>query len=237
LALVAAGWLLAISWGGAKAQTPAVFPRFGNTMALDPGHGGKDTGAKGESGATEKQICLALARRVTNLMEPALRIVLTRADDVAVSPVERSAIANSQNAGVLISIHAGAGFGRTASGVAIYYYQPAVKSAGRSDLKTAGEEIPLWQELQLPHLASSQRLAEMIRQAIQMVAGIPEVRLVPAPLVVLQSAAMPAVLIEAGYLTNPTDEERLSNPQQQEVLAQAIFKGVESFLAQARSLQ
>ncbi len=229
---LAMAWALSFSWGWAVAQSPAALAAHGVTVAVDPGHGGKDVGAKGSMGTTENQICLTLAQRLTQMLELSYRVVLTRGDDFEISQSERSAIANNQKADMLISIHTGAGFVHAAGGVVIYYYQPTAKSAGPSGSTLSGEGLTPWQDLQLSHRADSQRLARHLKTAFEAVAGMPDVRLVSAPLLVLQGADMPAVVIEVGSLSNPAEEERLNNPLQQENLAQAIMKGLEGYLAE-----
>lgn len=230
--MIIMGWmLLTVPLPGPARAQRSLFQDSKGTIAIDPGHGGSDAGAQGAEGSTEKEICLAIVRRMIDLMEPAYRIALTRSSDYNVKVQERSAVANNQKADLLISLHAGAGFLHSASGTTIYYYQPPAKTPDAPAASKSGTDQPIaWYDQQLRHIPASRQLAERLQQTLETAAGIPKVQIVQAPLAVLQGADMPAVVIEVGYLTNPAEEKRLLNPEWQEVLAQAIVKGIESFL-------
>lgn len=214
----------------ARAES-SLFSDHKGIVAVDPGHGGRDSGAKAGETASEKTISLNLARRLTDLLEPAYRVVLTRGGDYDVGLTDRAAAANHQKADLLISLHVAAGFQRTASGTTLYYYQPAAKEAGQPARSMYRDSEPKpWQRLQIPHISESRRLANLLQQSIATVAGIQDVRVAQAPLALLQGADMPAVLIEVGHLSNPEDERRLASPEGQAAMARALMKGIESFL-------
>ena len=213
----------------AQDQPPSPFAGAHGTVAIDPGHGGKDVGGRGNAGATEKEICLAIARELTHRLEPGYRVVLTRSDDYDIPLVERTAIANHHRADLFISIHTGASYLRNTEGMGIYHYQPAARAvAAPSPSNTA---LPLWHQAQMAHLNASQALAGSLRQSLTQLAGHPTVRTIAAPLAVLQGADMPAVIIEVGYLTHPSTEEELRSAEYQAALAKAIARGVERYFA------
>ncbi len=107
---------------------PELPPAFGqsssaiHTVAIDPGHGGDDAGVKGANGAIEKDVTLAIARRVKGVIEArlGLRVLLTRDDDRNVPLDERTAIANNNKADLFISLHANASLRKATSGATIF---------------------------------------------------------------------------------------------------------------------
>jgi len=216
-------WMAAVAVG----QPPSRQEAYRGIVAIDAGHGGRDLGARGTAGTVEKEVCLALARELTNLMEPAYRIVLTRGDDYDVPLQERTAIANHQKADLFVTIHTGASYLHSANGISIYYYQPAGKEAPRPK---GGDAATAWNRIQMPHLTASRELANDLKNALATLPGQPGARVIQAPLAVLQGADMPAVAIEVGYLTNPSTESALKSPQFQTALARVIARGIEHFI-------
>jgi N-acetylmuramoyl-L-alanine amidase len=213
----------------AQDQPPSPFAGAHGTVAIDPGHGGKDVGSRGNGGTTEKEICLAVARELAHRLEPTYRVVLTRSDDYDMPLIERTAIANHHRADLFIGIHTGASYLRNTEGMSIYHYQPAARTAAAPS--PPNTPLPLWQQAQMAHLNASQALAASLRQNLVQLAGRPAVRSIAAPLAVLQGADMPAVIIEVGYLTHPSTEEALRTAEYQAVLAQAIARGLERYYA------
>ncbi|KOR89085.1 N-acetylmuramoyl-L-alanine amidase [Paenibacillus solani] len=189
---------------------PAV-PNLNKTyrIVIDPGHGGKDPGATGASGAYEKTFNLSLAGRVVDLLEedPLFEPLLTRSDDQFVELDERAAKANDWNADAMISIH-----GNT-------YTDPM--TSGTETLYRHEESIPLAQTLQ-EHLVKGIGLRDR---------GIKEEQLK-----VLSKPTMPAVLIEVGYLTNAEDERFLLSNEGQDLAAQAIVDGLKDYFAESQEL-
>jgi len=223
--------MVIVTAGSAKAQDqpPSPFDGAHGTVAIDPGHGGKDVGSRGNSGTTEKEICLAIARELTHRLEPTYRVILTRSEDYDIPLVERTAIANHHGADLFISIHTGASYLRNTDGMGIYHYQPAARTTAAPS--PSNSTLPLWDQAQMAHLNTSQALAGSLRQSLTQLDGRPEVRIIAAPLVVLQGAHMPAVIIEVGYLTHPSTEDALRSAEHQAALAKAIAKGVARYFA------
>jgi len=200
-------------------------------VALDPGHGGNDTGGRGQGGTTEKEITLSLARRMALEMEPDYKVVLTRSDDYNVPLNERAAIANNQKADLLISLHTSSGFLHATQGINIYSF----KQAGKETSPPFATGGPIaWDRTQLPHAAAARQLAENLRRTLSALPGAPEVRVMQTPLTMLKGARMPAVLIEIGYLTNPATEKNLNAEDRQTAHARAIIQGIDIYMAGLR---
>ncbi len=207
------------------AAPPPAFSSQRAVIALDPGHGGNDRGAKAAHGTVEKQLCLTFALQLSQLLEPAYQVVLTRGDDYALDLRERTAVGNHNKADILISLHAAAAFVHSTSGINIYYYKPK-KQVQRGSSSGA----PAWEEAQLPYVGASLTLANFLRQSLAAIPETPPVQVFQAPLVVLQGAAMPAVVIELGYLTNSSDEEALASAERRSRYARSIAKAIGDYL-------
>ena len=218
----------------APPPTPSELPpAFGQpttpirTITIDPGHGGEDDGAKGTNGAKEKDLALSVARRVKAVIEARLgiRVLLTREDDRNVALDERTALANNNKADLFVSIHANASARKTVSGASIFvaaFDRDAARSAGVAERVPAFggglrdiEMVP-WDLAQIRHLDKSSEFATLLEQQFRDHVPLAMHPTEQAPLRVLESANMPAVLIELGYL---------SNPEQEKVLAGDVFQG------------
>lgn len=218
------------------------------TVAIDAGHGGEDVGAKGAGGLLEKDLSLALARRLKSLLESRLgvRVVMTRDDDRLVPPENRSALANNNKADLFISLHANSAFRPTTAGAVAY-----VASFTDAELATearAPERLPVfggglraieivpWRLAQIPHRDASSRFAQTIVESLGSVGARVPVAARPvehAPLRVLEAANMPAVLLEVGYLSNVAQEQSLATPESQNALASALLDAIVRFRNQA----
>lgn len=213
-------------------------------VAIDAGHGGDDLGARGSSGLVEKDLTLTLARRLKGLLESRLgvRVVMTREDDRAVPPEGRSALANNNKADLFISLHANSAYRPSAVGAVVY-----VASFTNAELATearAHERLPVfggglraieivpWQLAQIPHRDESARLAQAVVDSLGALGGRVPLAARPlehAPMRVLEAANMPAVLLEAGYLSNEAQEQALGTPDVQNALAAALVDAVVRF--------
>jgi len=222
---------------------PAALPAAGQgTLVLDPGHGGDDDGVRGAAGTREKDLALAVARRVKAAVEARLgiRVVLTRDDDRAVPLETRAAIANNNKADLFLSLHANASFRRTAAGASFFYasFEPEVEAAGamrRSErVPTLGggfREIELvsWDTAQLRYVARSADLARMLADEFRDRIPLSPHPVERAPIEVLRSANMPAVMVEMGYLSNDDQERLLADAGFQNTLVQAIYDAILRF--------
>lgn len=213
------------------------------TVAIDPGHGGEDEGAQGLDGTKEKDLTLAVARRVKALIEARLgiRVLLTRDGDRSVSLDERTAVANNSKADVFVSLHANASQRSSAAGASIVsaWFDPeAGRAVGTSDAAVllptfnggsrAIEVVP-WDLAQIPHLQRSNELARMIERQFRGRVPLASKPVDAAPLRVLESANMPAVLVEMGYLTNADQERLMTGDDFQATIALALYDAVLRF--------
>ena len=234
----------------AHAPQPLLSRQLGlkiSRIAIDPGHGGYDTGTKGPQGLLEKDLCLDVAMRLGQLIEENIaeaEVIYTRKDDRHVSLEERTSIANAANADLFISIHANSSDFREARGVETYYLSLAT-SPPSSELATR-ENAPAQSSLHdLPDLvakiARNDKIAESkllavdiqntLSQRLQLVSGSEKNRGVKqAPFVVLTGANMPAVLSEISFMSNASDESLLLESGQRQRVAEGLYRGIAAYL-------
>lgn len=214
------------------------------TIVIDPGHGGDDAGVRGAAGIAEKDVALAVARRLKTTIEARLgmRVLLTRESDKPISADGRAAIANNNKADVFISLHAN-GSPRAATRGALLFTLSLDKygEEARRQSQAAREVLPVfgggarefslveWELAQAAHLDGSNALAGIIDQKLRTTAGMPSVSLQRAPMRGLAGANMPAVLIELGYLSNAEEEQRLNSAEFQNGVALAVTESIAAF--------
>ena len=224
-------------------------PTFGppassiRTVTIDPGHGGSDEGTKGAGGLTEKTLTLTVARRVKAALEArlGLRVLLTRDEDRDVPLDVRTAVANNNKADLFISLHANASFRPEASGASILVAEFPDETQVRRSL--APQRVPvfgggmrdielvLWNQAQIRYLDQSSVFARTLEEQLQNRVALDSRPTDRAPLRVLASANMPAVLVELGYLSNPEHERQLASGEFQGAVAQAVVDAVVGFRA------
>jgi N-acetylmuramoyl-L-alanine amidase len=212
------------------------------TIVIDPGHGGEEQGARGAGGALEKDITLQVARRLRTMIESrlGLRVFLTRDDDRTMPLDNRSAYANSQRADAFISIHANAALRPSLKGAEVYYLSDdrtdAEPTAGSEDtvlpaLGGGARSIALlpWESAQAGVLQLSSTFASLVEQSLRNRVEMSQRPVQQAPFRVLVGATMPAVLVEVGYLSNPEQEQAMTQAAYQDQVAQALFEAVVQF--------
>lgn len=220
-------------------------------IVLDAGHGGKDPGAIGPGGTREKDITLALVLRAKKALEaarPDVQVALIRSDDTFIGLVDRTAIANTMNADLFISIHCNASTNHSSRGVETYYLDnttdhAALRLAAKENFvsEAAMEDSGDSTNKILADLITSSKvedsvpLAHSIQNSIirTLRAGYPEILdhgVKKAPFWVLTGATMPCVLIETSFISHPQEELRLQNSEYQDALALAIASGVGAYL-------
>jgi N-acetylmuramoyl-L-alanine amidase len=232
----------------AQPAPPEIPPAFGqsasaiHTVAVDAGHGGDDEGVRTADGAKEKDLTLTIARRVKAIIEArlGLRVLLTRDDDRNVPIDERTALANNNKADLFVSLHANGSMRATTTGASIFcaaFDKDAAQAAaagGAERLPTFGggsrdiEMVP-WDLAQTRHLDRSEAFAALLEQQFHDRVPMASRPIDRAPLRVLASANMPAVLIELGYLTNPEQAKLLTSDAFQNLAVQAIFDAIVRF--------
>jgi len=210
------------------------------TIAIDPGHGGGDEGARGPQGVKEKDVTLAVARRVRALVEGrlGLRVLLTRDDDRVVALEDRASVANNNKVDLFISLHANASWRASTKGTAVYCasFDPRADAAARA--ATVVERLPAfgggvreidvvpWDLAQTRHVDRSLEFAHILEDQLHGTLALGPRGVDRAPLRVLEPANMPAVLVELGYLSNPEQERQLASPDYQASISQAIADAV-----------
>ncbi|MGD8721877.1 MAG: N-acetylmuramoyl-L-alanine amidase [Desulfobacterales bacterium] len=214
----------------AAASKTIYWGRTKRSVVLDPGHGGADSGARSPDGTLEKQVALDLSRMIADEFDGPYRVQLTRTDDYRLEIERRTDIANNLKADVFISIHAGGSFSPVPGGSAIYCYK-----------ETASERLPYpdqnpdtlgnWDRIQLKHVRTSHLLARHLKDRLD---PLIDTEVLDAPVLVLQGADMPAVLIEVGYLSNPEEAKALRDSKHLEDVARAISGGVKAFFEDLR---
>ncbi|ADH86572.1 N-acetylmuramoyl-L-alanine amidase [Desulfurivibrio alkaliphilus] len=215
-------------------------------IVIDPGHGGKDPGAISPSGIKEKDVTLRISRLLAaQLRRQGNEVILTRDRDIFLPLEERTAIANSHEADLFISVHANAAANRQARGVETYILDvvasddQAMRVAARENASSArsfSELQGIVQEL-LNHakLQESQQLAEFVHQTtLTSLRGafggqIEDRGVRRAPFVVLIGAQMPALLVEVGFLSNPEEERLLADERYLNRLVQGIAEGINHY--------
>lgn len=202
------------------------------TVTIDPGHGGAREGARSTDGRLEKDLTLQLCRLIAELMTKRYRPVLTRDGDYDIEIERRTAVANHEKSDAFISVHLGGSFLHQVSGIHIYYFKPTGNpQSGETSFEDTDDlaSATSWDRIQEKHLSSSRLLAQVLSQQLQAIAPSIRCSVSAAPLLVLRGADMPAVLLEAGHLTNADDRRVLLEDGRMEATARAIAEGVEAF--------
>ncbi|MEW6097396.1 MAG: N-acetylmuramoyl-L-alanine amidase [bacterium] len=216
------------------------------TIIIDPGHGGKDPGAVGKHGILEKDVVLAMAKRLAQLLINRLKdvkILLTRDSDYFVPLRERTGFANYKKGDLFISIHANAAFSSYASGFEVYYLSPesdekarALAAVENKVLDLEEEKIPSkeidYTQLILGGLAQQEfidesiELAGIIQNTVCERLQLEDRGIKSAFFWVIKDAMMPAVLIETGFISNPYEAEKLNSEDFKDKMAQAICEAI-----------
>jgi N-acetylmuramoyl-L-alanine amidase len=218
------------------------------TIVIDPGHGGHDPGAIGPGGLQEKDLTLDVARRLAALVQEELgvKVVLTRTRDAFVALRERTALANRQKADLFVSIHVNAARGVSATGSETYFLSSeATDNAARAAAAFENKVIDLepgprtgtrdlvrsilWDLAQSEFQQESSRLAEALQDSFDRALRLPSRGVKQAPFYVLGGAAMPAVLVEIGFISNPQEEERLQDEGYRDRIARALAAGLAAY--------
>ncbi|MFI0401136.1 MAG: N-acetylmuramoyl-L-alanine amidase [Thiolinea sp.] len=235
---------------GPDDEGPAPSSRASFVVAIDPGHGGHDPGAIGKQGTQEKDVVLAVAKKLKARINGAagMRAVLTRSDDRYVDLRERTEIARRNNADLFISIHADANNRANLHGSSVYILSENgasseaarlladsensyelrlgnVRLAGNSD-KIASILLDLSQNATMDRSLS---LAKRTLRELSSVSNPLRPQVESASFVVLKAPEIPSMLVETAFISNAAEEQRLRSPDYQQQLADAIFKGVRSY--------
>lgn len=185
----------------------------GKTIVLDPGHGGSDSGAIGPTGVTEKSITLRVVSQLRQLLEQSgAKVLLTHSTDVDVAPQPatdagelqaRCDVANQAKADIFLSLHMDSFTNGSARGTTVYYYGKGTKAA--------------------------QRLAENVRQGLLDQLGTDDRGTKSSNFYVVKHTAMPSILAEMAFVSNPAEEKMMNSAKGIEKAARGIFDGISRY--------
>jgi N-acetylmuramoyl-L-alanine amidase len=222
-----------------RAEDPPSLSRLvgRKVIVLDPGHGGHDPGAVGPSNVAEKIVALNLARRLKQTLDEDYTIVLTREGDYWLDIESRTAMANHHRADLFVSLHTGGSSHHQARGMAVFFYgrTPARGPQETAPLEQAGKRLRPWDHVQWTHTAKSRLLANLVHSHLLVSVNPIDRGIHEAACLVLTGADMPAILIEAGYVSHPEEEKELSDPKMITGIAEAIGEGIRAFFSQNSS--
>lgn len=217
-------------------------------IVIDPGHGGRDPGTIGHNGIYEKNVVLAIAKRLKKLLEKKLdvEVLMTRETDKYVSLKERTQFANKKQGKLFISIHANWNRNSKVTGATTYFLGLAKSEEsleiaqrenavikydnGNSHYNTfSDEQIILAAMAQNSYNKESQDFAAMIQEKLKERSGIRDRGVKQAGFYVLVGASMPNVLVETAFMSNRREERLLNSRSFQEKVATAIFESIKKF--------
>lgn len=215
-------------------------------IIIDPGHGGWDAGTISKNGLREKDLVLAIAKKLCKRLEQRLgaEVILTRTTDIFIPLEERTALANEQSADLFVSIHANSSKNDRINGVETYFLsldvgQDSVEVAARENSaaqKNVHELEDLVRKIALQEkLEESRELASIMQKNLfnGMKKYLPKTRnrgVKHAPFIVLMGAHMPSVLVELAFLSNPKDEKFLRQNASRDKIAEALYRGIEAYV-------
>ena len=215
-------------------------------VVIDAGHGGVDPGAIGRTGLREKDVNLDIAKRLSALLKSkGIEVVMTRPIDKFVLLDRRVSIANSSGADLFVSIHSNANRVRSLNGFEVYYVSSQVNDAKRAsnsatrailNLENAyfanySQDLKaiLWDMIYTANRAESIELARSLCRVISNDLGVRVLGIKGARFEVLRDVRLPAVLIEAGFLSNYEEERKLRNSFYRQKIAESIVQGIENY--------
>ncbi|MCF8032716.1 MAG: N-acetylmuramoyl-L-alanine amidase [Desulfarculaceae bacterium] len=209
-------------------------------VVVDAGHGGKDNGAM-YKGMREKDLTLDLARRVAAKLKKMMgvEVLLTRDRDVYLDLEERTAFANTHDADLFVSIHVNAAASHRLRGMETYFLnlasdEESMRVAARenatttrsiSDLQVILNDLMLNSKINESNRLARSVHGDMLRRARSQ-AKIQDLKVKQAPFYVLIGARMPSILVEVGFMTNPTEHRLLAKKRYRDVVAQGIAEGI-----------
>ena len=237
----------------AKSTVKATKPVKDQTLSnrkiilVDAGHGGEDSGAIGKNKSQEKNVNLAIAKKLVTTINknPELKGILTRSGDYYIPLTKRITIAQKEKATMFISIHADSVESSSAKGASIYLLSEKgnnsklakqLEQSQNSVDQFGGVETVIDNDQFLKNILSdfsrkdreiqSFELAKEILSQLAKIGPIHKSIPQKANFVVLKSPAIPSILVETAFISNPTQEKRLTNRKQQQKIANAIYQGI-----------
>jgi N-acetylmuramoyl-L-alanine amidase len=221
-------------------------------VAIDAGHGGDDPGAHGSNGTEEKKVVYSIARKLESLInsQRGMRAVMVRKGDYYVDLRRRMEIARAAKADLFISIHADAFQNTHVKGASVFTLSSrgASSEAARwlADSENASglvggvrlddkEEVLASVLLDLSQMATQEASGNVAKHVLKNFQDIGELHfdsVQKAGFLVLKSPDIPSILVETGFISNPSEERKLKNSAHQSRIALAIFKGVRDYFKQ-----
>jgi N-acetylmuramoyl-L-alanine amidase len=221
------------------------------TVALDPGHGGEDPGAIGPRGTYEKNVALAIARKLRGMLdaEPGMRAMLTRDDDYFVPLATRVKKAQAVQADLFVSIHADAFRERTARGSSVFALSEtgATSAAAKwlAQKENAADLIggvnldardpvlarTLLDLSQTAQISDSLKAGRHVLDGIGTVNSLHKVAVEQAGFAVLKAPDIPSILVETAFISNPDEELKLRSDRHQAKFAESMHEGIRRYFA------
>lgn len=226
-----------------------------NTLVIDAGHGGMDPGCNGNNEIFEKDVTLGVALKLGKILKdslPGLKVLYTRTTDKTLKLWERPNLANNNRADLFISIHCNANNNRTAAGSETYFmglhktegnlevakrenaaitYEADYRENSRYggfDPESAEGHI-IFSLVQNAYMKQSLKLASGIETHTNKISAIKSRGVKQAGFLVLWQTSMPSVLVETGFLTNPTDRSYLRTTEGQQKIALGVFRAIRDY--------
>lgn len=231
-----------------KTTVPSIRPFI---VAIDAGHGGKDSGALGHKGTLEKNVVFEIAQKLVNLInqQADMEAILVRKGDYFIPLRERMMIARKAKADLFVSIHADAFVNEKATGASVFTLSPdgasrearkwlslakhenSVDLIGGVSLHDKGDTLASIL-LDLSQTASqdiSQLIANDVLKNLSHIGELHSKTVQKAAFVVLKSPDIPSILVETAFISNPDEEKRLKSGKYQLKMAEAIHQGIASY--------
>ena len=220
------------------------------TIVIDPGHGGRDPGARGQRGTEEKDITLKVALKLRDLLnqQRGIRVLMTRERDEFVELEDRAKFANGQEADLFVSIHVNSHPQRSVKGIEVYHFgeakdQRALEVAARENGTPLNSTGVGWE-----YLVADLLTAKKIEESLELAWTAKEAMVTnlnghytlvdhgvkTAPFYVLRFTSMPSILAEIAYISNSDEEDLLRTTRFTTRVAEALMEGLKSFLSSAR---
>jgi len=220
-----------------------------DVVIIDPGHGGDEDGAEGQRGTKEKDITLAIAQKLRDLLatDQSLTVIMTRDSDTTVTLQERADKANSNGGDLYVSVHCNAFEDDGVSGSQTFFLAAAMNDEARATAMLENKSVMLERDaeedeyvddldfilldlMQTEYLSESQDLAKMIQSEFKDGLGIKSRGVDQAGFFVLNKVFMPSVLVETAFISNKKDEALLRKDSFQQKAAEAIHEGIRRFI-------
>ena len=234
-----------------KTNEPSIPHTTPEKIVIDPGHGGKDSGAIGKRGLMEKTVVLDIAKRLKAIIEKKTNyeVILTRETDIFIPLEERTVIANIKKADLFISIHANASRKTNTMGIETYFQgiprtDEERETASRENMSGLDDRYTddgnilefILADMRNTHkINESSYLAGVMQDSLitgisSRYGDIRNLGVKQAMFYVLHKAKMPSILIETSFISNPIEEKRFRNPRYRNQIAHSIYNGIKTYI-------